>query len=56
MEALDPHTVQALSASVAAAAMIVLGRVKGRLETRPVKRCPSCQRLLAVGRRCPQCG
>lgn len=56
MEALDPHTVQVLGASVAAAAMIVLGQAKGRLETLPVKRCASCQRLLAAGRRCPKCG
>ena len=56
METLDPHTVQALCATVAAAAMIVLGRAKGRLEMSPVKRCASCQRLLAAGRRCPQCG
>jgi hypothetical protein len=56
MEPLDPHTVQALGAAVAVAAMVVVGRAKGQLETLPVKRCSSCQRLLAVGRGCPKCG
>jgi hypothetical protein len=56
MEPLDPHTFQVLGASVAAAAMIVLGRAKGQLQMQRIKRCPSCRRLLAVGRRCPQCG
>jgi hypothetical protein len=57
MESLDPQVLQVIVATVAAAAMVVLGRSKHMLEERRLpRRCASCGRLLETGRRCAHCG
>jgi hypothetical protein len=55
MTALDPQVTGALSAAVAAASMIMLGRSKGMLEAPKTERCAACRRLLEPGRRCSHC-
>lgn len=56
METMDPHVVEVLAITVAAAAMIVLGQAKGALEARAPRRCAACGRFRQAGRRCPHCG
>jgi hypothetical protein len=51
-----PQLVNLIAATVAAAAMVVLGLGKHMLEARSPKRCAACGRLTELGRRCVQCG
>jgi hypothetical protein len=55
MNALDPQVTGVLSAAVAAASMVVLGRAKGMLALRRPERCAACRRLVQPGRGCSHC-
>ena len=55
MTTLDPQVTGALTAAVAAAAMIVLSRAKGMLKLRIPRRCAACGRFVEPGRGCSHC-